>query len=239
MYLFFLQQNETKIADSISYASELLLSELDDALKALKKRRIDAVENDDDRLLSTLTNYRNTLKDYRNGIESCLNIPQVNENIDEVSVPDLEIETVLDDDEPEPVNYALYTVDSSVAHSLRENFLHKKICAFSLEGVKYCANNWKNALVLLCNLLARQNPDKFKEIVIDSRFKGRKNQYFVNRYIPGKTEKIKNTDTYVWVNLSANAIAELMADLLIYFSKEVEKFSVYLRADYTPLHRND
>lgn len=40
----FLQQNESEIADSISYASELLLSELDNALKSLKKYRAD-IEN--------------------------------------------------------------------------------------------------------------------------------------------------------------------------------------------------
>lgn len=100
-------------------------------------------------------------------------------------------------------------------------------------------NNWKNALVLLCNLLAKENPQKFQTIFTDSRFRGRKNQYFVNRNIPGKTEKIQNTNTYVWINLSANAIAELMSDTLDYFGKDVSSFSVFLRADYTPLHKNE
>lgn len=239
----FLQQNETPIADSIGYASELLLSELDDALKALKKRRVEAAENDDDILLETLTNYRNTLKGYRDNIESCLSISQssVKSETHQETNTDMppEPEESLDEDEQEPVNYALYTVNSQTPHSLHENFIHKKICAFSFERIRYNVNNWKNALVLMCNLLAKENPQKFQTIFTDSRFRGRKNQYFVNRSIPGKTEKIQNTNTYVWVNLSANAIAELMADTLEYFGKDVSNFSVFLRADYTSLHKNE
>lgn len=246
----YLAKNEPKIADSISYASELLMSELDGGLKALKRRRVEAAENDEDTLLYELTEYRNTMKEYRNNIENCLVISDrtkhmgTKQSIHAVDSTQMTDEheypgEPLDDDETEPVNYALYEVDKNVPHPLHENFLHKKICAFSYMGTRYTVSNWKNALVLICNLLAKENPIGFSRILSEYKFKGRKVSYFVNRSIPGKTEKINNTNTYVWVNLSANAIADLMADTLEYFGKNVNDFSVFLRADYTPLHKND
>lgn len=246
----YLAKNEPKIADSISYASELLMSELDDGLKALKKRRVEAAENDDDALLYELTEYRNIMKEYRNNIENCLVMSGEIKHIDtkqSIRISDSPKITEeheypgepLDEDEVEPINYALYGVDKNVPYPLHENFLHKKICAFSYMGTRYTVSNWKNALVLLCNLLAKENPTGFSRILSEHKFKGRKVSYFVNRSIPGKTEKINNTNTYVWVNLSANAIADLMADTLEYFGKNVNDFSVFLRADYTPLHKND
>lgn len=246
----YLAKNEPKIANSISYASELLMSELDSGLKVLKKRRVEAAENDDDAILYELTEYRDIMKEYRNNIENCLVVSGEIKNIEikqSIHIADSQKITEdreypgepLDEDETEPVNYALYEVDKNVPHPLHENFLHKKICAFSYMGTRYTVSNWKNALVLLCNLLAKENPMGFSRILSEHKFKGRKVSYFVNRSIPGKTEKINNTSTYVWVNLSANAIADLMADTLDYFGKDVNNFSVFLRADYTSLHKNE
>ena len=230
----FLQENEEEVADSICYASELLLSELDEALKALKRRRLEATDSDNDDLLMKLTSYRTTLKKYRDEIECCLVFPQKNDNTDYNN-----LETTFEDSETDPVDYASYKVNSNIEHSLLENFVHKKICAFSFEGTKYSINTWKDTLILLCNLLAKEDINKFNGVVGESRFKGRKIQYFTNHSIQGKNEKIVNTNIYVWINLNANSIVELIRDLLIYFSKNINDFKIFLRADYTNLHRKD
>lgn len=222
----YLSEHEPPIADSISYASELLLTELDAALQALKKRRMDAVEQDDDRMLSVLTAYRDTLNQYKTNISGYLD----------------SITEAADSDAPQatanggPVDYSLYKADGSIAHHLRDDFMHKKIGAFSFDGTRYSVNTWKDALILLCNLLSKEFPAKFPTIVNDPRFKGRKHQYFSNASVKGKNEKVYHTNVYVWINLSANSIAELMADTLEFFGKNVNDFKVYLRADYTALH---
>lgn len=232
----FLAENEHEIADSIGYASELLLSGIDKALQALKIHRLEAVDSDDDDRLKLMTSYRDIMKDYRSNIEGYLNCAT------EGLASKTEIAVSADDDEcieSAKVDYSKYNVDENIPHHLTEDFTHKKICAFSFENIKYSVKSWKDALIILCNLFAKQYPDKFEAIAYDSNFTGRKNTYFVNRNIPGKTERIRNTNIYVWVNLNANAIAGLMIQLLQYFSKDVEQFYVYLRADYTALHQND
>lgn len=221
----YLSEMEPPIADSISYASELLLTELDSALKALKIRRMEAAESDDDHELAVLTGYRNTLNSFKEDISGYLD--SLSDSEDELPSLDLHVS----------VDYSKYRDDGTTAHNLREDFMHKKIGAFVYEGTKFQVNTWKDALILLCNLLAKENLQKFNTIVNDARFKGRKHQYYSPTKTASKNVKIYGTNVYAWVNLSANSIAELMADTLEFFGKNSSDFKVYLRADYTGLHK--
>ncbi len=221
----YLSEMEPPIADSISYASELLLTELDSALKALKIRRMEAAESDDDHKLAVLTGYRNTLNSFKEDISGYLD--NLSDSEHELPSPDLHMS----------VDYSKYRDDGTTAHNLREDFMYKKIGAFVYEGVKFQVNTWKDALLLLCNMLAKENLQKFNTIVNDTRFKGRKHQYYSPTKTAGKNVKIYGTNVYAWVNLSANSIAELMADTLEFFGKNSSEFKVYLRADYTGLHK--
>ena len=54
----YLGENEPDIANSICYASEWLLSKIDEAIEALKERRITAASNDNDEEYERLKNYR-------------------------------------------------------------------------------------------------------------------------------------------------------------------------------------
>ena len=49
----------------------------------------------------------------------------------------------------------------TVPHTLYENFTHMKPCAFSLNGKKYEASDWKDTLLNTCNSLSQINADKF------------------------------------------------------------------------------
>jgi hypothetical protein len=136
-------------------------------------------------------------------------------------------------------NYAEYTVDSSIPHSLYEDFTHKKATAFSIAGARYEAKDWKDVLLQTCDILSEIDSDKFYIFIDDPVMKGRKVSYFGKTYIEKKNYKLKNIDIYVWTNLSANHIRNLIRKLLKKYGIKISEFYVYLRADYSSLHRDD
>ena len=136
-----------------------------------------------------------------------------------------------------PVDYSKYETNRYECHTLDEDFMHKKICAFELNGVYRDVHNWKNALVRLCEMLAREDLNKLKSFVNNPDFKGRKNTYFLNEYVPERNQRIGNTDIYVWTNLSANDTVKLIKNILNHYDVPISAFIVYLRADYSELHK--
>lgn len=136
-------------------------------------------------------------------------------------------------------NYSEYTVDSSVPHTLYENFTHKKATAFALNGEYYEAKDWKDVLLQTCDLLSEIDADMFYDFIKDPTMRGRKNAYFGDRFVERKNAKLKNIDVYVWTNLSANHIRNLIRKMLKKFDIRIADFYIYLRADYTALHRDD
>ena len=51
-----------------------------------------------------------------------------------------------------------------------------------LEGKKYVAKNWQDALVTLCELMAERDYDKLVSFIDMDEFSGRKVKYFGKTY---------------------------------------------------------
>ncbi len=134
-------------------------------------------------------------------------------------------------------NYSDYVVDSSIPHTLYEDFTHKKVAAFSINNKYYAVKDWKDLLLQTCDLLAQIDAAKFNELIDDPVMKGRKVSYFSRNFVDRKNEKIKNLDIYVWTNLSANSIRNLIRKLMRKFDIKITDYYIYLRADYSPLHK--
>jgi hypothetical protein len=85
-------------------------------------------------------------------------------NID-AEVDDDEINEELDEiDEQKTIpNYSDYVVDSSIPHTLYEDFTHKKVIAFSFNNERYEAKDWKDLLLQTCDLLAEIDVTKFSD----------------------------------------------------------------------------
>lgn len=242
----YLGENEPDIANSICYASEWLLSKIDEAIEALKERRITAASNDNDEEYERLKNYRDKLKEYKRDINKYLNYAESNSSDDRDStpsqfIPGFESDSDIAQDEmyQEKVDYAKYAVDSSKPHTLNENYTHKKICRFMYNGTKYNVTDWTDALIKICNILVKKPKKTFETLIDSPNFKGRKISYFGSKYVKDKNMKIDGTNVYVWTNLSTNAIADLIQKILIAFNENPGDFYVYLKADYTPLHYGD
>ena len=240
----YLSENEPDIANSICYASEWLLSKIDEAIEALKERRVAAASNDNDSEYERLTNYRDRLKEYKKDINTYLDYATKEvistEKAEDTSpyIPGFESDSNITQDEmyQSRVDYAKYAVDSSKPHTLNESYTYKKICNFMYNGVKYPATDWTDALIKICNLLAKKSRGTFESLLDSPAFKGRKLSYLSLEYVKDKNIKIEGTKVYVWINLSANAIADLIQKLLIAFNENPGDFYVYLKADYTELH---
>lgn len=224
----YLSENEPETAQNLLYYSEMLKTCLDEAVSTLKNRMKMAIDNDDYDEIDRLKIYRVKLNEYKEQIDEYLdyntdsNISLVHENISEKS----------------SVDYSEYAVDRDIKHSLDEDFTYKRISGFMLEETKYIADNWQDALVKICALLAQKSGVLFRKMMSSEEFKGKKRKIFYQESIAKINKKIPDTDYYVLVNINANSIVKIIGKMLLYFEISPSSFYVYLRADYTGLHKD-
>ena len=140
-------------------------------------------------------------------------------------------------------DYAHYTVNNAIPHSLYEDFTHKKAEGFSFRGMRYEAKDWKDVLLQTCGILAEIDINLFYSLIDDPVMKGRINSYLGYERIETETgvknTRMENLNIYVWTNLSANSIRNLIRKLLKKYGIRYSDFNIFLRADYTPLHQNE
>jgi hypothetical protein len=114
----YLQKNEPQIANSICYASEMLLTALNDGIVALRKKRTKAAEEDRDEDLNMLTQYRDVMNDYIKTINGYLDYQLKSKKIP--------IESHLNISSSIKIDYDKYRVNNSIPHSLNEDYTYKK-----------------------------------------------------------------------------------------------------------------
>lgn len=137
----------------------------------------------------------------------------------------------------EKKDYDACRVDESVAHGLFENYTYKRPVAFTLEGNRYSARDWKQILRMICELLNQKDSNIFDSFVRDKDMQGSTRTYFAytdNRMYNGK--KVSGSNVYVETNHNANGICSIIANMLERYNIPVTSVKIYLRSDYTPLH---
>lgn len=232
----FIRQCFPEDASEISDVLDLLSLALDGLLSSANMKIAEFHKNKDYDKSIELLEFSKSISEIQEKINEYLALMSIDsENNEE------ELEEELDEIEEQKTipNYSDYVVDSSIPHTLYEDFTHKKVAAFSFNNKRYQAKDWKDVLLQTCNLLADIDADKFSEFINDPVMKGRKISYFSRKHVDRKNTKMKNIDIYVWTNLSANSIRNLIRKLLKKFSIKITDFYVYLRADYTPLHKKE
>lgn len=134
-------------------------------------------------------------------------------------------------------NYSDYIVDSNIPYGLYEDFTHKCPAAFSISGAKVEARQWKDVLLLTCEVLAKKDTQRFVSFVSDPAMQGKKVNYFSKS--PDKMRKpvkLEKIDIYIETNMSSNQIRNVIAKILRKFDLKVTDYNIFLRADYTALH---
>lgn len=97
-------------------------------------------------------------------------------------------------------NYNSYKVDETEPHNLDEDFKNKRPVGFSLEGKRYSARNWNRLLVMVCEILNRQNSNLFQSFPDDESMQGRTRTYFSREQMKYACKKVGGTDIYVLTN---------------------------------------
>lgn len=134
------------------------------------------------------------------------------------------------------VNYSDYQVNRNEEHYLYENFEHKKICGYILKGFDYSnIDTWANMYVEICNKLISLDSTKF--INIQNWFKGLRPYVSFDKTKLRKARRLTN-NLYLETNQSANHITSNIGKLLQYYNFSKNDLKLYLRADYTDLHKD-
>lgn len=147
---------------------------------------------------------------------------------------------VVDEDEEERfvgvTDYAQYTVDHNVAHSLYDDFKHVRPYGFALgEGRLYQVSAWKEMVVLLCQHLNRAKPGILDTFPKDRSMNGRKNAYFAVTPEGLREPKEITKSLFLHSNQSANALRNLMLKILLKFGVKPSEMKVYFKADYSSI----
>ena len=167
------------------------------------------------------------------------------EKLPEVDVPE---ESFIDKDEEDEisakggrVNYANYRVDDTVPHFLSEDFTHKRPVAFEFDGTQYSVKDWKQFLLMICEIMYNKNHAQFESIVMEKDMQGKTRAYFSNNkevymaMYDGR--KISNSNIYIETTHSANTICDIVSILFRKYRIPYAALRIYLKADYTPLHQ--
>lgn len=234
---------DSSSAHNIYYGMELFYNSFDDGLAFLKSTMQELIRTGNYEDIDKVNDICKKIRTIQNELSHVLDVAATL-NTETVNEDDLTFSYNEEMDEslcmmPENVDYSKYIVDTNEQHSLDEDYEHKRPCGYMVNGIRYEAGNWQDVLLNLCSTLSKENNGLLQSFVENSRFKGRKIRYFSNVHVPKKNKKIPGTDVYVWINMSANGIKNLIRKILIEFGIKPSTFYIYLRADYSSFHTED
>lgn len=231
-----------KSTDEIFYSLSMLETALNNSKQAFKKEITKNLEDNDFQKVKINSDFCNQIEMVNKSVNDILHYLSNNSSVHntyEPSVFEKSTEDLSDkslSDYKESVDYSKYETNRYECHSLNEDFMHKKICAFELNGEYFNVSSWKHTLIMLCNWAFKNHQNELQSFVNNPDFKGKKNTYFMDKHVPERNKKIGNSNIYVWTNLSANDTVKLIKNILDHLNIPYEQFIVYLRADYTELH---
>lgn len=142
------------------------------------------------------------------------------------------------------VNYNTDRTNESIAHSLSEDFVHKCPVAFSFDGERYIAKEWKDILLKLCEILYNKNSNIFRKVVLSKDMQGRSRTYFAefdnktikNSMIDGR--KIPGSNIYIETNHNVNDICTIIKNILKKYNIPITTMKIYLQVDCVELHND-
>jgi hypothetical protein len=138
---------------------------------------------------------------------------------------------------PKHINYEEYGVNNKIEHSIHENFKYKRPYGFRINAKNIIeVNSWQEMLIKTCEILYEVDKEKFLDLENRNHMNGKKRKYFTRNQdilrVPGSI----NDTVYVELNQSSNSIIKIIKKLLEEFNYSLNKYIIYLRADYTDLN---
>lgn len=144
-------------------------------------------------------------------------------------------------EESDRINYNDYRIDDTIPYTLSEDFTYKRPAAFEFNSERYIVKDWKQMLLMFCEIMYNKNHSMFHGIVMGQDMQGKTRAYFSDTECTYKPmvdgRKIAGSNIYVETNHSANTICCIIKSLLRKYNTPTEAVKVYLKADYSPLHQ--
>lgn len=167
---------------------------------------------------------------------------KINEIIDKLEVEDtqIELESETDEETEKKIipNYAEYTVDSRIEHTLYENFTHIRPASFKLNNYNEEVRTWQEMLIKTCEYLLKTNQEKMHSFCNIPSMNGKKNKYFTKNASELRKAAPISSDLFIETNMSGNSIRNLIIKILKEYGLKASDYKVYYRADYTALNKD-
>ncbi|HET6884434.1 MAG TPA: hypothetical protein VFI31_30050 [Pirellulales bacterium] len=124
-------------------------------------------------------------------------------------------------------------LDREQPHTLDEDFTFRRPHGFVLDGQAATGiTTWRRLYELVCQQLARLNPERFRELPENRAFiSNRGHRQFTSNPDDLRMSMFVADGIHAEINHSANALRDLMRELLQQFSIPPDQFRIYLRED--------
>ncbi|MGG3772966.1 hypothetical protein [Heyndrickxia faecalis] len=220
-------------AIDISESLELLKETINDTMDKINNEVSLAYSSRDFVRVRRFTELGEEINQYEQKLEQLielLEIDDTNENMEEVDLKGEKTAGFPD--------YSAYFVDTNVEHTLYENFTHKRPFGFRMNNQQVIeVKTWQEMLIKICEMLMAVDENKFMGFEHKPTMNGKKRKYF-SRHETGMTKpKLINNKIFIETNISGNGIRNLVLKLLKEYGYKSNEFKVYLKADYTEMHR--
>ncbi len=219
-------------AIDISESLELLKDTLDETIIAINQELSQAMNVRDFKNSEESIALAKSLYGYEKQLDQLIEMLDVELIEDEIDLDEAtEIERI------KIPNYGAYIVDTDVEHTLYEDFTHKRPHAFKInEDTIIEVQTWKDLFIRTCELLGTVDGLKFRDFENNPKMNGKRRKYFSTD--ASKLRKpYKVNDIYIETNINGNGIRNLIIKMLQQYGFKINDFKVFLRADYTDLHK--
>lgn len=124
-------------------------------------------------------------------------------------------------------------LDREQPHTLDEDFTFRRPHGFVLDGQAATGiTTWRRLYELVCQQLARRDPDRFRSLPSNPIFiSSRGHCEFNTNPAELRSPMFVAEGIHAEINHSANALRDLMRELLTQFSIPADQFRIYLRED--------
>lgn len=233
----FLAKEVPASVSEIREALDLLSSSIDSSIDQVAEKVNVSFKNRDFKKASELSLNSEELDGVNKKIQDL--ILSIDKIIDDFEGEEVSSQSEVETDEIDIPNYMEYLVDTEVEYTLYEDFTHKRPCAFKIEGEKIEAKDWKDTLVKTMDYLAKKDAEILKSFVDSPKMNGKKVIYFSRVKLPTMRapRKMDSLELYIETNQSANSIRNIIIKALNRYNIKLNNYKIYLRADYSELHR--
>jgi len=230
----FLRKEFPKDALDIQECIDLLNQCIEGCVKNIKDAFNTAIDKRDYQRLTNLSEMLKSIDKVQGKLGEYSNLLQIDNDIEEEIIQ----KENLKDESKELPSYDSLQVDQNMPYTLYDDYTYKKPAGFEVFGLRYDAKDWREMFVKICEILAEKDPVKFKTFVNDKSMQGKKVSYFCNNQKGIREPRhVKGTDIYLMTNMNANRIRNIIVKMLRRYDVKINDFKIYLRADYTVMHK--